>query len=282
MGSPGDRALARLHGAAVRTATARLVGPVTWTVLPGQRWVVLGPNGAGKSTLLRLVGGWEFPSAGRVAILGERVGETDLRDIRARVGWTAGLLDRTLAPGSTVLDVVLTGLRGHLRRWRQEVGPDEERRARDLLALVRCEHLGGRRYDTLSEGERMRVLVGRALMADPALLLLDEPFAGLDLAGRELLVATLDDVAAREPQRAVVLVTHHLEDVPGSSTHGLLLRDGTVEAQGALPDVLTDAAVSRCFGLPVRVRREDGRYATLARRPPGPLEAAPGSDARGA
>jgi iron complex transport system ATP-binding protein len=244
---------------------ARILGPLSWRVEAGERWVVLGPNGAGKSTLVRLVGGWRLPTRGTAEVLGARFGGTDLRDLRARIGWVAHELDRGLRPGMTVLDVLVAGVHGALARWRQGADAALRERCAALLDRVGMSGTAGRRHATLSEGERQRVLLARALLGDPELLLLDEPFAGLDLGGRELLVAALRELAADPAAPPIALVTHHVEDVPPGFTHGLLLRDGGVAAAGPIDEVLTGPALSGAFGIDVVVERRDGRYTSRAR-----------------
>jgi iron complex transport system ATP-binding protein len=243
---------------------ARLLGPLRWTVTPSQRWVLLGPNGAGKSTLVRLVGGWRLPTRGTVTVLGERFGRTDLRDLRPRIGWVGGELDRRLQPHARVLDVLATGLRGALVRWHQPVAEADRDRALELLARVGLEGFAERRYQTLSEGERQRALLARALLPEPALLLLDEPFAALDLGGRELLVQALSALAGDPDAPPIVLVTHHVEDIPAGFSHCMLLRDGVPTAAGAMADVVTSDALSDAFGVAVTVEQRDGRFTSRA------------------
>jgi iron complex transport system ATP-binding protein len=259
-----DTPVVRLDAAEVVEGGKHILGPIDWVVERAQRWVVLGPNGAGKSTLVRLVGGWRLPTRGSVRVLGERFGTTDLRDLRPRIGWVSGELERRLLPTMPVREVVLTGRHAALVRWRQVDTPADEARAEALLAWVGCAELADRQFGTLSDGERQRVLVARALLPEPELLLLDEPFAGLDLAGRELLVAALAEVAADPTAPPAVLVTHHAEDIPPGFTDALLLRDGHIVASGPLDDVLTDTAVSDTFGVAVHVEQHAGRYATRA------------------
>lgn len=240
----------------------------------GERWVVVGPNGAGKTTLLQLAGGRRHPSRGEVRILGQRVGRVDLRELRARVGHVDGRAAGAVPPRRPCLDVVLGGVTGTWSPLPGRVTAAQRERARELLARFGCAHVAGRPFGACSHGERRRVLLARALVADPPLLLLDEPASGLDLPGREALVAALDALA---PGLTLVCVTHHLEEVPPSASHALLLRDGRVVAAGAVDDVLAGGPLSACFGVPVRVRRHrDGRWS--ARATPGWTR--PGGDAR--
>ncbi len=232
---------------------------IDWEVSAGERWVVLGPNGAGKTTLLRLASTYEVPSSGQQDVLGERVGRVDLRELRQRIGFASQALAE-LVPGSTgVRDLVVMGADATLRRWRHDYTDAQWAQADRLLETVRCGHLAGARFDTLSAGERQRVQIARALMGGPRLLLLDEPTAGLDVGGREQLVGILDELA-RDDLPAIVFVTHHPEEIPPAFTHGLLLRDGAVHAAGPMASVLTSEALSSCFGLPLEVGYEAGRY----------------------
>lgn len=241
-----------------------ILADVSWEVRAGERWTVLGPNGAGKSTLLRLASTYQLPTRGRVHVLGRRVGGVDLRTVRPLIGYVSASHGRAVAPGSTTLDAVITGVDASLRRWRQEYRPGDWTRARTLLADVGCEHLAGAAFDTLSDGERLRVQLARALMPQPRLLLLDEPAASLDLAGREQLLAALERFAGDPSLPGLVLVTHHVEEVPRATTHALLLRHGRVVVSGPVDEVLDDGPLSACFGVPVQVHRRDGRYHAVA------------------
>jgi iron complex transport system ATP-binding protein len=252
-----------IEGARVWTPEgAELLRGVSWTVRPGEHWALLGPNGAGKSTLLALAGATRHPSEGSVTVLGGRLGRVDVRALRERIGVVdaVGKLPDWLAVG----DAVLTGATATVWPLWHRYGPAERARAAELLALVGCAELAEREVGTLSQGERQRVRVARALMTGPPLLLLDEPATGLDLPAREALLAALASLAGSRPELASVVVAHHLEDLPASTSHALLLRRGEVVAAGGAGEVLTDEAVSACFGLAVRVRREEGRWAARA------------------
>jgi iron complex transport system ATP-binding protein len=276
-----DDVTVRRHGR--DGAPLTLLRDVSWTVRPGEHWVVLGPNGAGKSTLLQLAGGVTHPTLGTVDVLGLRVGRTDLRVLRERVGHVDAATARGLKRGLDGRDVVLSGAFGSLAPQRRRLGPEHEARADALLALTGSEALGLRAFDDCSQGERQRLLLARALMAGaaeapggaasparagaradgggPDLLLLDEPASGLDLPSRERLVAALVASARRWPGLPTITVTHHLEEIPPTTTHALLLRDGAVLAAGLADDVLASAPVSACFGLEVVVGRSGGRWA---------------------
>jgi iron complex transport system ATP-binding protein len=244
----------------VRRGSKVLLDSINWTVEEDERWAVLGPNGAGKSTLMQLAAANMHPSSGDVYIFGERLGRVDVFELRPRIGLaTAGLADRI--PGSErVADVVISAGYGVLGRWREAYGRVDVRRAVALLTRLGVGELAERTFGTLSEGERKRVQIARALMTDPELLLLDEPAAGMDLGGREDLLRRLTKFAADPDAPASVLVTHHVEELPPGITHVLLLREGAVVASGLARDVLTAEHLSHTFGLPLRIERRDGRW----------------------
>jgi iron complex transport system ATP-binding protein len=241
-----------------------LVGPVTWAVELDERWVVIGPNGAGKTSLLRIAAAQEHPSSGTAYVLGERIGRTDMAELRMRVGLSSSALSQRVPDDEVVRDLVLSAGYAVLGRWREEYDEIDYTRAIDMLESVGAEHLAERTYGTLSEGERKRVLIARSMMTDPELLLLDEPAAGLDLGGREDLVARLEDLADDPDSPAMVLVTHHVEEIPRNFTHALILSEGQVVASGLLSDVLTSENLSKAFGQSIILEVLDGRY--FARR----------------
>lgn len=246
----------------------KVLAGIDWRVRPGERWAVLGPNGAGKTSLLEVASTYEIPSRGAVEVLDERVGRVDLRELRKRIGYAGALLARRMRPELTAFEAVVTGPRAMLTTFRQSFGREEAHRATALLDELGLSDLADRRVHRLSEGERQRVQLARVLMTDPELLLLDEPTAGLDIAGREQLLARLDTMPAGRP-RATVLVTHHLEEIPASASHVLLLAGGRVRAAGPIEDTLTSAALSDCAGLDLVVDRAGGRWS--ARRGPQAL-----------
>ncbi len=250
----------------IRRGGAVLLDKVTWEVRDGERWVVLGPNGAGKTTLLQLASAQLHPSDGVVGLLGEVLGTVDVFELRPRIGLTSAALADRIPRQEVVRDVVVSASYGVVGRWREAYDDLDHERAHDLLVEVGAAHLVDRVFGTLSEGERKRVQVARALMTDPELLLLDEPAAGLDLGGREDLVSTLATLAHDPDAPATVLVSHHVEEIPPGFTHALLLRQGAVVAAGPLEDVLTPALLSTTFGMPLALRHEDDRWA--ARREP--------------
>lgn len=241
-----------------------LVGPVDWAVELDERWVIVGPNGAGKTSLLRIAAAAEHPSSGVAYVLGERLGRVNMTELRSRVGLSSSVLAQRVPGDEVVRDLVVSAGYAVLGRWRERYDDVDYSRASDMLESLGAEHLADRTYDTLSEGERKRVLIARALMTDPELLLLDEPAAGLDLGGREELMARLTDLAADPDAPALVLVTHHVEEIPVGFSHCMLLSEGQVVAAGLLPDVLTAENLSAAFGQSIAVDLIDGRY--FARR----------------
>lgn len=241
-----------------------LVGPVDWQVELDERWVVIGPNGAGKTSLLRMAAAMEYPSSGVAVVLGERLGRVDMAELRQRVGLSSSALAQRIPDEELVRDLVVSAGYAVLGRWRERYDDMDYLRALDTLESVGAEHLADRTYGTLSEGERKRVLIARSLMTDPELLLLDEPAAGLDLGGREDLVARLADLAADPDSPALVLVTHHVEEIPPGFSHCLILAEGQVLAAGLLADTLTAENLSAAFGQSIAVESIDGRY--FARR----------------
>jgi len=237
---------------------------VDWTVRPGEQWAVLGPNGAGKSTLLDVAAGMRHPSRGAVEILGETVGRVDLRALRERIGHVDVRTEEAFAPRRTALDVVLTGATGTIQVLEERLDEAARERAAHLLERFGCAAVADHSFGSCSQGERRRILLARALMRRPPLLLLDEPAGGLDLPGREALLAALALLAGEPTPPAVGLVTHHLEELPPSMTHALLLAGGRVCASGAVRGVLADGPLSACFGVAIGVARADGRWTARA------------------
>jgi iron complex transport system ATP-binding protein len=250
----------------VRRGQATLLDRVSWTVEEDERWVVLGPNGAGKTTLLQVASAQVHPTSGVAGILDEVLGTVDVFELRPRIGLTSAALAERIPRGERVHDVVVSASYGVVGRWREEYDDLDHGRATNLLVELGARHLTDRTFGTLSEGERKRVQIARALMSDPELLLLDEPAAGLDLGGREDLVSTLSVLAMDADSPATVLVSHHVEEIPPGFTHALLLREGAVVAAGPLEDVLTPPVLSATFGMPLVLQHEDGRW--TARRQP--------------
>lgn len=237
-----------------------LLSGVSWEVLPGQRWAVIGANGSGKSTLLRVASLHLYPSSGTVHVFGEKWGELDVRSLRPRIGLASAALAELLRPGLTARDVVMTARYGALETWWHTYTDHDRAHADAQLVRTGIGHFAGRALGTLSSGERQRVLLARVLMTDPGLVLLDEVSAGLDMVAREALVGALDALAADPTTAPLVLVTHHVEEIPPHFTHVLLLRDGEVLASGPIEATLTSEALSACLGLPVSVERRRGRW----------------------
>lgn len=249
-----------LQDVTIRRGTTTILDGVSWRIREGERWVVLGRNGAGKTTLLQVASGRMHPTGGAAELLGNRLGHVDVFELRPRIGLSSASLADKIPTGELVRDVVLTAAYGVTGRWREAYDELDETRASDLLRAFGVEHLADRYFGTLSEGERKRVQIARALMADPELLLLDEPAAGLDLGGREELVAALAELADDPRSPVLVLVTHHVEEIPPGFTHLLLLRDGKVHASGPIEEVLTAEQLSGAFGLDLVLDRREDRW----------------------
>jgi iron complex transport system ATP-binding protein len=251
----------------LRRGSTVILDDISFTVREGERWLLLGPNGSGKSTLMRVCALYEHPTSGTVDVLGERLGRTDVRELRRRIGYSSAALADQLRPSLPALDVVRTARYAALEPWWHRYGPEDDRRALHCLERMGVRAFAEREFGTLSSGERQRVLLARTLMNDPAVILLDEPSAGLDLAGREQLIVALDELAAHDESPPYVFVTHHVDDVPATVTHALLLRGGRTHAQGPIGEVLDGPTLSSCFGLDLWVeRRPDGRFSAWAAR----------------
>ncbi len=258
-------AVLELVDVTVRRGDSVLLDRVSWTVEEDERWVVLGPNGAGKTTLLQIASAQLFPTQGSVDVLEERLGSVDVFELRPRIGLTSAALAERIPRHETVHDVVVSAAYGVLGRWREMYDDLDHDRAESLLRELGAKHLAPRTFGTLSEGERKRVQIARALMSDPELLLLDEPAAGLDLGGREDLVSTLSMLAYDPDSPATVLVSHHVEEIPPGFTHALMLRQGRVVAAGLLDQTITEQNLSATFGMPLTVSHDEGRWAARRR-----------------
>ena len=256
----------KLRGVSVRRDTSLLLRNIDWTAHENERWIVIGPNGAGKTTLLQVAATLLFPTDGSVEVLGETLGEVDVFDLRPQIGITSAALAERVPTGEKVIDLVLTASYAILGRWKEEYESADVTRAVELLDALGCAHLIRRRFATLSEGERKRVQIARAMMPDPEMLLLDEPAAGLDLGGREDLLRRLSHLARDPKAPMMVLVTHHVEEVPDGFTHAMLLRRGAVLAQGPIDQVFTTRNLSRCFGVPLEIEYRNNRWAAWAAR----------------
>lgn len=243
----------------------RILDFLSWSVEPDQRWVILGPNGAGKTTLLQVVSATIHPSSGSATILGERLGRVDVFELRPRIGFASTALARRIPGNEAVLDVVMTAAYSVTGRWNEQYEELDERRARRVLDEWRLGHLADRLFGTLSDGEQKRVQIARAVMTDPELLLLDEPAASLDLGAREELLQLLGAYASAPESPAMVMVTHHVEEIPPGFTHALLLANGTIRAAGPIAEVVTADNLSSAFGLDLVVSTsENGRFAARA------------------
>ncbi|MFH8571519.1 ABC transporter ATP-binding protein [Streptomyces sp. NPDC017993] len=254
------RVIVALDGVGVRRHTSGqvILDAVDWTVRSGEHWALLGANGAGKTTVLRLVGALMFPTVGTVEVLGHRLGSVDVRELRAAIGLVTGA--QKVPQDATGHTVVLTGATGTVQPlWRKYDDATRER-AHELLAELDCKELADRPFGVCSGGQRARIMIARALMADPSLLLLDEPFNALDLPSREDLIDVLHRLALVRPELATVTVTHHLEELSPAIDHALLLRDGRVQTSGPVDEVLTGERMTACFGRPIEVSRHEGRW----------------------
>ncbi|HEY1703074.1 MAG TPA: ABC transporter ATP-binding protein [Trebonia sp.] len=256
----------KLRGVSIRRETSMLLRNIDWTAHEDERWIVIGPNGAGKTTLLQVAATQLFPTEGTIEVLGEKLGDVDVFDLRPRIGLTSASLAERVPAAEKVIDLVLTASYAILGRWKEEYDSADVTRAVELLDALGCAHLIRRRFATLSEGERKRVQIARAMMPDPELLLLDEPAAGLDLGGREDLLRRLSFLARDPKAPMMVLVTHHVEEVPDGFTHAMLLRRGSVLARGRIEDVFTTKNLSRCFGVPLEIEHRNNRWSAWAAR----------------
>ena len=256
-----------MRGAQVNIDGRVVLGEIDLEIGRGERWVLLGPNGGGKTTLLSLAGARRQPSSGRATVLGITLGTADVRTLHPRISHTSHVLAERMPPDLSVRTVVLTGKRATLSPWFQEFDDADERRAATRLEQVRCAHLAERPFATASQGERQRVLLARALFSDPELLILDEPASGLDLPGREALIEALEAVAAASRAPTTIVATHHLEEIPPSTTHAALLREGRLVARGEVGDVLAPGPLEDCFGIAIEVGRRGARWWATAGHP---------------
>ncbi len=254
-----------LHGVEVRIDGRTILDGIDWEVAPTERWVVMGPNGSGKTTLMRVATMSMHPSRGTVEVLGSALGTVDVRRHRGQIGVISASVANALRPGITALDAVMSAINGALEIWWHTYDDHDRQRAMNFLERFGVGALADNAFGTLSSGERQRALLARALITEPKLVVLDEPAAGLDLGGREELLARLETLALDGGAPPQILVTHHVEEIPRGFTHVLLLRAGGVVAQGPLQSTLSSAALSDCFGLPVEVGHVDGRWWARAR-----------------
>ena len=249
-----------LDDVSLHRGSTQILDHLSWRVDEGQHWVVLGPNGAGKTTAARIAGARLFPSSGAVEVLGRRLGRVDISELHPRIGLSSSAMASSFQAGDRVLGIVLSASYGRIGVWREEYDEFDVERARALLDALGAGELAERAWATLSSGERKRVEIARALMPDPELLILDEPAAGLDVGGREQLLAALTDIISGPGAPLMLMATHHLEEIPTGFTHALALRGGQVVAAGPLPEVLTGPVMSATFGLPLEIAQDRGRY----------------------
>jgi iron complex transport system ATP-binding protein len=257
-------AVVELAGVSIVRNGSTLINNISWEIDESDRWVVIGPNGAGKTTLLQVISAQIHPSSGVAGLLGEVLGTVDVFELRPRIGLTSAALAERIPRGERVHDVVVSASYAVVGRWREQYDELDHERASELLAKLGIDRLANRTFGTLSEGERKRVQIARALMTDPELLLLDEPAAGLDLAGRESLVTTLGELAQDQYAPATVLVTHHVEEIPNGITHAMLLKAGEIMAAGPLRDTLTADNLTKTFEVDLSLVEADGRWAARA------------------
>lgn len=253
-------AILQLENISVVRGDRVILGPLDWQVLEGQRWVILGPNGAGKTTLLQVCSSLIHPSSGQIKILGQTLGKVDVFELRTQIGLTSSKLVEQLPDDELVMDVVLTAAYAMFGRWQEKYDLWDESRAMALLTALGVRELGNRVFGSLSDGEKKRVQIARSLMADPELLLLDEPASSLDLGGREDLLQRIENFASDPLAPATVIVTHHIEEIPVGTTHALLLKEGKVLAQGVIDQVITNENLTNAYGLPIAVQSQNGRF----------------------
>lgn len=259
----GATPILRLRGVRVTREGRRLLDDIDWEVNAGERWVILGPNGSGKTTLLRVAGARLWPTAGVVDILGRRLGTVDLRTLRGRVAFVSAAVTRELRASQLAREVVASGKFGALETWWHSYTDGDWAEADRLLVDAGVggpDGVAGREFGVISEGERQHVLLARALMSRPEILLLDEPAAGLDMGARERLLSVLGSIASGADGAPLVMVTHHTEEIPPGITHAVLLANGRIQCAGLVTDILTSEAVSECFAVPVTVGNDGGRW----------------------
>lgn len=238
-----------------------ILDDITWAVGPDERWVIIGPNGAGKTTLLLLAAAHEHPTEGVLTILGEQLGEGDVFGLRPRLGFASTAMARQIPPTETVVNVVMTAAWAVTGRWNEQYESVDEERARRVLAEWKLDRLADRRFGTLSDGEQKRTMIARAVMTDPEILLLDEPAASLDLGSREELVRLLGEFAISPTAPIIIMVTHHVEEIPPGFTHALVIAEGRIQSAGPISSTLDSDTLSATFGIPITVSRFAGRFA---------------------
>ena len=241
-----------------------ILSDISWTIDQSERWVIVGPNGAGKTTLLGMLASFVQPSRGSVIVLGEQLGKTDVFELRPRVGFASSDMARRIPDNESVTDAVLTAAWGVTGRWQEAYEDIDVRRATRVLSEWRLDHLASHFVGTLSDGERKRVQIARAVMTDPELLLLDEPAGSLDVGAREDVIEMLDHFSSEPTSPAMVMVTHHVEEIPAGFTHLLVLQEGKIIAKGPITETLTGEVMSEAFGRPLSITHNNGRYQATA------------------
>lgn len=260
MESLGEMTVLSMHGVSVTRGQRTILGPLDFQIRSGERWVILGPNGAGKSTLINILSTRIFPTKGVVKILEQEMGKVDLFELRTRIGVCATLNSESIPDDELVRDVVVTAAYAVLGRWNEDYDLWDESRAVALLTTFGVRDLANRRYYSLSDGEKKRVQIARALMSDPELLLLDEPTAGLDLGGREDLLRRFAEYSTDPLAPASIVVTHHIEEIPFGTTHALIIKNGVIAVSGPISSVITSEHISAVFGINIEVTATDGRF----------------------
>jgi len=269
---PSDKAeILELVGICLTRNGKKILDYVDWRVFSGERWIVLGPNGSGKTSLCQIISLYLHPSAGSISVFGETLGQVDVRTLRLRVGITSAALSRMMQPGLTTEQIVVAGKNAALAHWWHTYNEMDWQQARKNLDRVGCLNKSEQPFRTLSSGEHQRVLLARALMTDPDLLILDEPTAGLDLTGREQLIRTLSNLACDKTAPALVVVTHHVDEIPPGFTHALLLKSGRIARSGPIAQVLTNGNLSDCFGLSLEIEQRHGRWRAWTTGPEEPF-----------
>ncbi len=254
-----NKSILAVSGLTVRRGTALILDDVSWTVRPGEHWVILGANGSGKTSLLSALTGYLTPTAGEVELLSQRYGRSDWRELRKRIGLVSSAVRQRIPPDEPALETVVSGKYAMIDFWGKMTAA-ERRRGRRILRSIECDALEKRPWLFLSQGERQRLLIGRALMASPRALILDEPCAGLDPAAREPFQQIMQRLGHSGQSPALVLVTHHVEEIMPVFSHALILKNGRVLAGGPLGKTLASETLSRAFGETARLRRRHGRY----------------------
>jgi iron complex transport system ATP-binding protein len=250
-----------LSNVSLKVDGKEVVHDVTWEIRRGENWVLVGPNGAGKTTLLRMLNGYQWPSSGRVSVLGETFGNVDLRELRMKIGLVSAYISDWIPDDDSVLDVVLSGKYASIGLW-NATSPADRRLATSLLRRMGCERYSEGKFGRLSQGEKQKVVIARALMTRPHLIALDEPCAGLDIPGREKFLSTLRSMAL-SGSPSIVYVTHRIEEIPAGFTHAILLKKGRVISRGRIGEVLNDHGLSALFGVRIKVSKWRERYYAL-------------------